>query len=139
MKVITKLIDYAVVICCYLTRCSGCYVSANCVAQEVDVSLPTVMKLLKILAASNVVKAKKGVNGGYMLARDPSDINLTDIIYAASGDSYSDSCFSMHAGCSCNCSKKFRWQMINDEINNVLAKYTLLDMSGFNESGDDVR
>ena len=29
--------------------------------------------------------------------------------------------------------------MINDEINNVLAKYTLLDMSGFNESGDDVR
>mgnify|MGYP006421327429 CR=1 FL=1 len=135
MKVITKLIDYAVVICCYLTHSSECYVSASCISQEVDVSLPTVTKLLKILAASNIVKAKKGVDGGYKLAKGPADIGLTDIIYAASGDSYKDSCFKMHAGCTCNCNKKFRWQMINDEISKVLSKYSLQDMIKFNKGG----
>lgn len=56
------------------------YVKAINVSKEYNLPLEYLLKLMQQLVRANVLKSKKGPDGGFCLARPPEEITLYDII-----------------------------------------------------------
>lgn len=127
---ISKLTDYAIMILSRLVLDAQQVVSAAWIAKEVHLSLPTVSKLLKILAEANLVTSFRGQKGGYQLARAAADITVADVVSAIEGKlAVTECCVSANA-CALDslCAIKENWHVINKMIFSVLAGLTLNDM-----------
>jgi len=68
-----------------LAQHQGRLVSANQLAEWTKVPPNYLAKVLQTLAAAKLVSGRRGVGGGYMLAREASGITLLDIVRAIGG------------------------------------------------------
>ncbi len=66
---LSKLTDYAVVVLVRLSGMEGVQTSPG-IAAATGIPEPTVAKVLKNLAASDLVSSQRGARGGYRLNRD---------------------------------------------------------------------
>ena len=128
---VSKLTDYATVVMTCLASSDGDEIlSAQQLAERAHLEVPTVSKLLKQLANAGLVESRRGVNGGYRLARDPRAISVADIVSAMEGPIGMTEC-SAHAG-TCNheshCGVRVNWQRISHAIRVALEGVTLADM-----------
>lgn len=81
-----KLTDYAVLLMCHMARRPADKShTARELALECHLPLPTVGKLLRILLQGGLLTSHRGIKGGYVLARSPEMIPLTEIISALEG------------------------------------------------------
>ncbi|MGE3920987.1 MAG: SUF system Fe-S cluster assembly regulator [Gammaproteobacteria bacterium] len=126
---LTKLADYATVIMVYMAHKAGAH-NARDIAAHTHIALPTVSKILKLLAKYNLLLSQRGVKGGYMLAREPKDISITDIIVAIDGNLAMTDC---HTPGTCNleplCSLRPNWHLLSHIILKALAELSLADMA----------
>ncbi|MDR3552086.1 MAG: Rrf2 family transcriptional regulator [Clostridia bacterium] len=81
---ITLEADYAVRIIDSLAR-EGKRLGAGMIAEQTGVTLRFCLKILRKLGQAGLVKSFKGVQGGYELVREPSEITLRDVIEAVDG------------------------------------------------------
>ena len=72
----TKLSDYGLVLLTHFARHEDDLHSAVELAQAANLPLPTVGKILKILAKEGILGSNRGAKGGYKLARRPSAISV---------------------------------------------------------------
>lgn len=79
---LSQTCEYALRAVACLARQPGEFVTASALADATTVPSDYLSKVLQQLASANVVQGRRGVGGGYRLARDPKDINLHDIIDA---------------------------------------------------------
>jgi len=84
MVKLTKKVEYALLAVQEIAR-RGTLVSAKDIAARFDISLALVAKVLQTLAQKNIVRSFHGVNGGYQLAMDPSQISVADVMEAIDG------------------------------------------------------
>jgi FeS assembly SUF system regulator len=127
---VTKLTDYASVVLTVLATQTDAVLSASGLAERAGLEVTTVAKVLKPLAQAGLVQAFRGVNGGYRLARAPSEISLVEIVEAIEGPLAMTEC-SIHDGhCEIehSCSARANWRRINDVVADVLRKVSLADM-----------
>jgi FeS assembly SUF system regulator len=87
---LTSLADYAVVMMAAAARRSeaegsDARLSANLLAGETGVPLPTAQKLMGKLASAGLLTSARGTGGGFRLAREAGGISLADIIEAVEG------------------------------------------------------
>ena len=61
------------------------FVLGSRIAEEYDIPLEYLLKILQQMVRVNVLRSKKGPRGGFKLARPAKDITLLDIIGAAGG------------------------------------------------------
>lgn len=54
----------------------------NSLAAQGAIPAPYLAKLLQILSKSRLVKSRRGVNGGFELARSPEEITIADVVNA---------------------------------------------------------
>lgn len=83
---ITQEADYGLRVVLYL--CKIGYeekVEARVISEEEGIPLRFLLKLLRKLTATDVIKSYRGVNGGYALSREPEDITMREIIEAIDG------------------------------------------------------
>lgn len=103
--------------------------SASEVASSLGIAVPTVSKILKILARCNLVESVLGAKGGYTLARYPKDISIAEIINAMDGPISITECSSTS---TCEresyCSTKGKLQGINHLIQEALGNVSLAEM-----------
>ena len=131
---VSRLTDYGVVLLHYLAKergQAGMVFSARSLANESHLPLPTVCKLLKILAKHKIVDAKRGASGGYELLMKPSDISLLDLIEVFEGKQSVTSCIdATNHQCQIptTCPQKGTWVLVNETIRRVLKNITLLDL-----------
>lgn len=106
--------------------------SASQLAQALSLGEPTVGKILKMLTKDGIVKAKRGVNGGYQLTSAADSISLAQVISAVEGGPALTECSEGHDICSQDrvCALKTNWQTINQVVSTVLSNVTLADMNG---------
>lgn len=129
---ISKLTDYAMLIVNALVKSSpGEVLSANTIAKALHLTLPTVSKILKLLAEANIVVSTRGAEGGYQLARAPSQITIVDMITAIEGEMAVTTCCSQDEHCAIDsfCALRQNWRTINNKIRDLLAGLTILDLS----------
>jgi FeS assembly SUF system regulator len=127
---ISKLTDYATVIMSYLALQPATVASAVEIARQVHISLPTVSKILKILAETGLVTSFRGTGGGYRLGRLASEITVAQVVMAIEGKlALTECCLSeKHCLLDSLCSIKENWKVINKIILTALAGLTLHDM-----------
>ena len=108
----------------------GAVHSASEVSAGLGIAIPTVSKILKMLVRENLVASSLGAKGGYMLARDPGEISIAEIINAMDGPISITECSSTTTSCEreSTCSTRSNWQGINHIIHDALNKVNLAEM-----------
>jgi FeS assembly SUF system regulator len=127
---LSKLTDYAVVVLVRLSGIDGVQTSPG-IASATGIPEPTVAKVLKILAGSNLVVSQRGARGGYRLNRPLPDIPISDVIAAIDGPIALTACVEGSASeCESSglCPMRGRWDPVNDAIQSALNTITLADM-----------
>jgi FeS assembly SUF system regulator len=125
---LSKMADYGTQVMTYMARDQAVH-SANEVSTGLGIAVPTVSKILKMLVRKNLVGSVLGAKGGYMLARDPSEISIAEIIHAMDGPISITEC-SGTTTCDreSTCSTRSNWQGINHIIQDALEKVNLAEM-----------
>lgn len=129
---LNALTDYAVVILAQMTRDPARLVTATQLAEETAVPAPTVAKVLKELAREGVLKSHRGVNGGYVLAGQPEEITVLQIIRALEGPVALTSCVDGSlSDCDVEslCPMRGNWDKVNLAVSSALGSVTLADMA----------
>ena len=75
-------------------------VGAELLANKLNIPKSFLAKIMQSLAKEGILESKKGAHGGFLLAREPGDITLYNVILAAEGkppavldcSQYVDSC-----------------------------------------------
>jgi FeS assembly SUF system regulator len=94
--------------------------------------VPTVAKILKMLAQDGVLESHRGIKGGYALGRPAGDITVADIVAALDGPIALTECMSAEAGiCEIEalCPTRVNWRTINDAVTDALRRVTVADMA----------
>ena len=128
---ISKLTDYGTVLLAHLAANQTSVCSAADVAQATGIAVPTVSKLLKLLARAELVTSTRGANGGYRLSRPPQKISAADVIDALEGPVSITECSASDGDCEHEgvCSVGSSWQRINVAIRRALQDVTLNDLA----------
>lgn len=127
---ISKLTDYATVILSYIARNSSEKHAAVEIAHATGIALPTVSKLLKLLAKTKILSSARGVKGGYFLSRDAKQISVAEVISAVEGPIALTECSLSLDQCrqSNSCQVRTNWGVINRAVKTALDSVTLADM-----------
>jgi FeS assembly SUF system regulator len=128
---LSKLTDYAVVILGRMALGNGKLQTASGLSEKTGLPEPTVAKVLKMLARGGLIVSTRGVNGGYVLSKTPSEINMAAVITALEGPVQLTSCVDADDGCcshSPNCSMKGKWNPVNDAMQKALENVSLAQM-----------
>lgn len=128
---ISKLADYAMLIMGYMAKSEDSVLSANWLAEELHLTLPTTSKVLKMLSEADLVASIRGAEGGYHLARSATTITIADVVMAIEGKVSMTECCAMEGLCNIEamCAMKANWLKINAMIYSLLSKFTIIDMS----------
>ena len=126
-----KLTDYATVVMTHLARASGRLLSANEIATDLGLALPTVSKVLKALLQSGLLVSHRGVKGGYSLARPAEEISVAEIIVAIEGPVSLTECSGSSSTCDqeSQCSVRPNWQRINQAVIEALEQVSLAELA----------
>lgn len=128
---INKLTDYAVVLLVDMAR-SGRTRSAQEIAADTGVPLPTVAKVMKALARDGLVVGTRGAGGGYGLGRRPEEITVADMIQAVEGPIALTSCVETaddDCGIESLCPMHGHWNRVNRAVHAALNGVTLAEMA----------
>ncbi len=79
---LSQTCEYALRAVTCLAHHPGEFVTASDLADATSVPADYLSKVLQQLAAAKVVQGRRGVGGGYRLAREPENITLLDIVDA---------------------------------------------------------
>src|SRR3954447_4739476 len=130
---ITKQTDYGIVLLSRMAADPGRLFNAPEIAAELQLPLPTVSKILKLLARDGVLLSHRGVHGGYSLSRAPEIISVAEIIGSLEGPIAITECID-EGPHDCEqqgrCHVQANWQVINGAIRQALQGITLRDMAG---------
>lgn len=104
------------------------------IARDENLSESYLEQLFTLLRKADLVKSIRGAGGGYVLARDPKNIAIGEIINALEGD-ISLSCCDLGKKEACgkesNCATRDILSKLQGQIENVMESMTLADMWGY--------
>ncbi len=127
----TRLTDYGIVLlACAARDPRRPPRSARDLAAEARVPGPTASKILKRLAAHGLLSARRGVKGGFALARPAREITVAGIVSALEGPVAITVCTAHGERCDLErvCGVRNNWRKINRAVFQALEGITLADM-----------
>ena len=127
---ISRLTDYGTLVLANLPSDEDQLLSASDVAAATGIALPTVSKVLKLLAKAKLVTSTRGAQGGYRLSRDAAQISAASIIDALEGPVSITECSASDSHCDLEsvCNVGNAWQRINVAIRRALEEINLTDL-----------
>lgn len=123
--------EYSLVMVRYMCQAArGTPISGQQISEAEAYPLEFTRKILKGLARRGIVKSVRGRQGGYLLARPPSQITLKEIIESLDGEVFRVFCEPHHVEqiiCThfCECSLRPIWNELNEVIGDFLGRITL--------------
>lgn len=108
-------------------------VALSGVAERQDISMSYLEQLIAKLKKAGIVNSIRGAQGGYVLAKDPEEISVGDILRALEGDLNPVDCAEITGnGATCSgadmCVTKYVWMRISDSINNTVDTMLLSEL-----------
>ena len=101
------------------------------IAQRQDISVKYLEQLVAILKSAGFVRSVRGSKGGYILAKAPNQIKLSDVFNALEGSSaVAVECLENKNYCAraADCMARQLWAQVQDAIETVLQSITLQDL-----------
>ena len=106
--------------------------SINDIAKFGDMPFKFLEQILLALRKGNFVKSKRGINGGFVLARPPKEITIGEVVRFIEGPIEPISCIreDCYKGCKDTASCIFRdvWKEVRDAISSVVDTVTFEDL-----------
>jgi len=129
---VTKLADYGIVMLTYFAARPDNSFNARDIAKVVQLPLPVVSKVLKLLARAGILQSQRGTKGGYSLALPPEEVTVAAIIRSLEVPIAVTECTdAVHGDCGLEigCPVKTNWHLINRAIHQALEGITLAQMT----------
>lgn len=129
---LSKKADYALMAMKHLAnRADGAASSAREIAEQYNIPLELMAKVLQRLARSGLVVSLQGTRGGYRLARQTAQISVADIIEAIEGPLRVTACSTEEENCEqySRCSVRDPLWRIKDRIVSALSDCTLQEIA----------
>ncbi len=103
------------------------------IAERTGLPQPYLEQILLALKGAGLVRSKRGIGGGYVLARDPSDITLADIVRAVDGPITVGDFGQPHTDGACDhegqCVLLAVWNDSGQRMRELLERFTLADIA----------
>ncbi len=131
MLKLTKKADYGLIAMRYLAelapRSSS---SAKDIAEAHGIPSELLAKILQKLVKARLLVSQHGINGGYLLARDPRSITALEVIKAIEGPLFLTSCVTTRGDCehTDRCTVREPLRRVSQSIEEVLSRITISDM-----------
>ncbi len=131
MKITTKgryalrvMIDLAI-------HSNGKYISLKDIANRQEISNKYLEQIIAMLNKAGYLKTARGNNGGYQLAKKPSEYTIGDILRATEGELAPAYCLTEDGECEKkeNCKTFSFWKGLDDTINQYMDSKTLEDLA----------
>lgn len=131
MLKLSKLTDYAAVVMAQIARHPEQPHAATELAEAVKLPHPTVSKTLKMLVRAGLLTSRRGVQGGYRLARPAGQITASDIIAAIEGPIAMTECSHAEGDCELvsSCGVADNWQRVSLAVRTLLDSVTLAHLA----------
>jgi Rrf2 family protein len=107
--------------------------SVRDIADRTGLPQPYLEQILLALKGAGLVRSKRGVGGGYVLARPPAEITLAQIVSAVDGPIQAGDFGQPHTDGSCDhegqCVLLAIWHDVGGRMRSMLETYTLEDLA----------
>ena len=98
------------------------------VAKEEKISSGYLEQIVRALRPLKILKAVRGVGGGYQLCKSPADIRLDDVIQALAGGISPVSCLTSYCPRQDICTTREFWEDMDRHLRGYLHSKTLQDL-----------
>ena len=98
------------------------------VAKEEKISSGYLEQIVRALRPLKILKAVRGVGGGYQLCKSPADIRLDDVIQALEGGISPVSCLTSYCPRQDICTTREFWEDMDRHLRAYLHSKTLQDL-----------
>ncbi len=107
--------------------------SVRDIAERTGLPQPYLEQILLALKGAGLVRSKRGVGGGYILARSPAEITLGQIVSAVDGPIQAGDFGEPHQNGACDhegqCVLLSVWSEVGQHMRRHLDSFTLADMA----------
>lgn len=108
-------------------------VSVREIAERTALPQPYLEQILLALKGAGLVRSKRGVGGGYVLARDPADIKLSEIVRSVDGPISAGDFVEPHTDSACDhdgqCVLLAIWAAAGLHMRGFLESFTLAEIA----------
>ncbi len=115
--------------------------SVRDIAERTGLPQPYLEQILLALKGAGIVRSKRGVGGGYILAREPAQITLGEIVSAVDGPIAVGDFGAPHEDGACDhegqCVLLAVWAGISSQIRDHLDSFTLADIAAMSRGQRD--
>jgi Rrf2 family cysteine metabolism transcriptional repressor len=105
-------------------------VQIKSIAREEEISVKYLEQLMTVLKAAGFVTSVRGFNGGYVLAKSPNQIKISDCFDCLEGPVITVDCVDDKSVCSRSndCVARLLWAEVQGAAKAVLERTTLQDL-----------
>lgn len=131
MDIVRRNTDYALRAMAHLAKnYGGESISTRVIAEREDISYQLACKLMQKMNDAGLVTSTMGPKGGFTLSKEPSKINLLEIIQAVQGPLTVNRCLAEEESCPRKdlCPLSYKMREIQDYIVGSLSDATLADL-----------
>lgn len=130
MKLITRDTDYALRAICFIAKKKNKKVCVPELVEKLKIPKPFLRKILQILNKEKILVSYKGIGGGFILAKQPKEIYLTDLMKIFQGGLNLNECTLRKMKCPntkvCSLRKK-----IKNIEKYVIQQLSVINMASF--------
>ena len=116
--------------------------SVRDIAERTGLPQPYLEQILLALKGAGLVRSKRGVGGGYILAREPADITLAQVVSAVDGPIAAGDFGEPHENGACDhegqCVLLALWAEVGETMREYLQSFTLADIVARARGGSSV-
>jgi Rrf2 family protein len=127
---VTRKTDYAVRCVLYLAQANEQIANVTEVSRTMHIPKTFLAKIFQKLTKAGLVESIRGMNGGFRLAKKPSDISLLDVMDAVQGPLCINVCAVDSRKCnrSATCAVHPVWVELRKDINKRLREQTIAQL-----------
>jgi len=115
--------------------------SVRDIAERTGLPQPYLEQILLALKGAGLVRSKRGVGAGYVLARAPEDISLSDIVSAVDGPIVAGDFGAPHTDGACDhegqCVLLAIWGDVGERMRRLLEGFMLSDLAAMTRGERD--
>lgn len=114
----------------YLANTGKGFCSLREMSEKEEISFSYLEKICSTLEKANLMKSRKGAQGGYSLARLPKEIRVGDILRALEGKMVLVECVGSKGSCyrEGRCESFYMWKKLQESIEKTIDSVTLQDL-----------
>ncbi|MBE0466238.1 MAG: Rrf2 family transcriptional regulator [Candidatus Desulforudis sp.] len=111
-------------------NCDNGPVCLRDIARRQGVSQPYLEQLILLLKAAGFVRSVRGARGGFLLAREPDEINMAQVVATLGWETEVVDCVGDPGTCSRSdeCGVRGFWSRVSKSVENVLVSTTVADL-----------